>query len=142
MDEQTLRFQNRLRYDPLAYKAFLRQSTSPLAYQTINLPYHNDTNCAQDQPGYFARQNSAVPLNPGTLTNVESELFGLFRRLSDAPEDKYSPFNTKASPCSDKGTLDGNCYPVRDLDIKVCSIPITNLPKPFRNSGLPPLPPN
>lgn len=138
MEDNYLRFQNRPRYDPLAYKAFLTQSVSPLGYQTNSAPYENPTDCAQSQPGYFVRQNSAVPQNPGTLVNVESELFGLFRKLSDAPEDKYIPGKGN-SKCSDKGTLDGNCYPIKDLDIKVCSQKITNLPKPFGNSGLPPL---
>jgi len=135
-----LRYQNRLIYDQLAYVHHLNQSVSPYKYVTENIPHVHPNECVQEQPGFFMRQNSAVPKN-ANVVNIESELYGLFRKNSLAPEEKYNPNNPKPSPCSDKGTLDGNCYPLKPFNLPACPVsdPIVNLPRPINTTGLPAL---
>jgi hypothetical protein len=139
-DSDPLRYQNRLKFDEKEYQTFIKESTSPLGYYINTLPHVASDACSQPQAGMFISGNmSNVPQNIN-LVNIENELRGLYRVNSRAPVDKYNPEKSGESVCSDKGTLDANCYPKNDLNMRACDVRIYSFPAKPLDSGLPPLP--
>jgi hypothetical protein len=140
IESEPLRYQNRLKYDEKEYQTVVKESTTPLGYIINDLPYYTENSCSQDQAGMFISGNlSNVPRNIN-LVNIENELRGLYRVASRAPADKYDPTKTGPNVCSDKGTLDGNCYYNNPLELRACDTRIYSFPKKPENTGLPPLP--
>lgn len=136
---EPLRYQNRLKFDEKTYQTIVKESTSPLGYMINELAHYAPDNCSQDEVGMFINGNlSNVPHNIN-LVNIESELRGLYRVNSRAPQDKYNPNASGTSVCSDKGTLDANCYPIKDLEMRTCDVRVYSMPKKPVDSGLPPL---
>jgi hypothetical protein len=96
---------NRLLYDNCAYKQRINESVAPLYYNLNEIAYQNESNCSQDDPGFFIRQTSNVPKNP-CLVDIESELLGVHRNASQCSANKYHPSCIK-STCG-KGPEDNN----------------------------------
>lgn len=132
------RFQNRLKFDEKEYQYTLKESTTPLGYYINNLPYYTNNNCSQLGPGVFIKLTNNVPQN-SNLVNIENELRGLNRKNSRVPDEKYNTNNQPSNLCSDKGTLDGNCYPLKPLELTTCGLNLYNFAPKKMETGLPPL---
>ena len=77
---------NRLIYDGCAYKQRLTESTNPLAYQLNILKFESCNKCRHEL-GIIGGSNVSEPLSQ--LVDLESDLRGQTRILSNCPEKKY-----------------------------------------------------
>ena len=92
---------NRLMYDTCAYKQKLDDSTSPLAYHLNPMKYENCNKC-RIELGILG--GPAVSQIKGNLVDLENELRGQTRPLSQCQTKKYHPgqkLYTKGT-CSNK----------------------------------------
>ena len=114
---------NRPIYDTCNYQKRLYESTSPLKHQTY-LGYHENTNKCRDQVFWTKPQ----------LVDVDSELSGRTRPLSNCDQYKYNP----------KCKRSDMCWSTFDKDVPVvfapelCPIVHNNIPKVTSN-GLSPM---
>ena len=123
---------NRLLYDNCAYKQRINESLAPLYYNLNDIAYQNDTNCSQDDPGFFIKQTSNVPKNP-CLVDLESELFGVHRNASNCSTNKFHPPCIKSTcgkgpednnkPTEGGLPCDDNCH---NFELNSCSKKIVN----------------
>lgn len=79
---------NRLIYDTCAYKKQLDQSTSPLQYHLNPLKYENCNKCRIE---LGVSQGPSVSQIKGNLIDLENELRGQTRPLSQCDKRKYQP---------------------------------------------------
>lgn len=105
---------NRTKYDPCAYRKELNQSVSSLGYTLDPNKYHNCHKCRHGF-GLIGGNNVSVTMN--NMVDVESDLLGFTRPLSDCPEKKYLP------PCP-------HCLTTEDIQCPNClPPPVQHLPE-------------
>lgn len=81
---------NRLPYDTCSYKHNLAETVGPGVYQ-LTTPPNACEPCHPNDP-YVRLQRTGVSLSKNTpIIDVDSELIGINRNLSDCPELKYLP---------------------------------------------------
>ena len=89
---------NRSPYDVCSYKYQLAESIGPGVYQLVR-PDNQTVPILPKDPRYIA-QSSGVSISKNTsLIDIDSELLGLSRNLSDCPERKYLPDNNASGQC-------------------------------------------
>jgi len=89
---------NRLPYDTCSYKHNLAETVGPGVYQLLTPP-NNCEPCLPNDP-YIRLQRQGVSLSKNTpLVDIDSELIGISRNLSDCPELKYLPSKNNQSYC-------------------------------------------
>jgi hypothetical protein len=79
---------NRLIYDTCAYKKSLDQSTSPLQYHLNPMKYENCNKCRVE---LGVSHGPSVSQIKGNLIDLENELRGQTRLLSNCDNKKYKP---------------------------------------------------
>lgn len=79
---------NRLMYDTCAYKKKLDESTSSLQYHLNPLKYENCNKCRIELGMVSGPSTSQIK---GNLVDLENELRGQTRLLSQCPKKKYQP---------------------------------------------------
>ena len=79
---------NRLSYDECAYKTNLKQSTDPLEYMMYQGKYNNDSKCRFE---FGLLGGNGVSIYSGNLVDLESDLRGQTRVLSDCPDKMFNP---------------------------------------------------
>lgn len=79
---------NRLMYDTCAYKKKLDESTSPLSYVLNPMKYENCNKCRMEL-GILG--GPSVSQIKGNLIDLENELRGQTRPLSQCPAKKFHP---------------------------------------------------
>jgi len=79
---------NRLSYDTCAYKTELKQSTAPLEYMMYDGKYNNSAKCRIE---FGTVGGNGVSLYSGNLVDLESDLRGQTRLLSDCPSTMFQP---------------------------------------------------
>lgn len=95
---------NRLPYDNCSYKQVLNETTGPGFYQ-LTTPPNMCEPCHPKDPR-VRLQSQGVSLNKDThLIDVDSELIGITRNLSECPERRYLPDCESSQQCgSQAGT--------------------------------------
>lgn len=88
---------NRLPYDTCSYKQVLAETTGPGVYQ-LSTPPNTCEPCHADDP-YIRLQSQGASLTRNNLIDVESDLQGTTRNLSDCPERKYIPSSDSSELC-------------------------------------------
>lgn len=104
---------NRLIYDTCAYKKKLDESTGPLAYNLNPMKYENCSKCRMELGVVGGASVSHIK---GNLVDLENELRGQTRPLSQCPSKKYHPgqkLYTKGSSCG----------PPREIDTSMIHLP-------------------
>ena len=104
---------NRLMYDTCAYKKRLDESTGPLAYHLNPMKYENCHKCRMEL-GILG--GPSVSQIKGNLVDLENDLRGQTRNLSDCPEKKYHP----GKPILTKGN---DCHKPRKVDTELLHLP-------------------
>ena len=89
---------NRLIYDECAYKKTLQQSTDPLQYALYTGKFENSAKCRIELGSVGG---NGVSLFNGNLVDLESDLRGQTRLLSDCSKDKYHPDCSNCRNCND-----------------------------------------
>ena len=79
---------SRLIYDDCAYEQRLKESTNPLRYMLNPQKYENCNKCRYEL-GLLGGAN--VSINSGNLVDVESDLSGRTRPLTECSANKYKP---------------------------------------------------
>lgn len=80
-----------MRNDDCTYKAYLAQSTSPMLYNLSILPYESCQKCHMAYPGFIGKMGGdGFGIGPDRI-DIDSDLRGQTRLLSDCPSHKYSP---------------------------------------------------
>lgn len=79
---------SRLIYDDCAYEQRLKESTNPLRYVLNPQKYENCNKCRYEL-GLLGGPN--VSINSGNLVDVESDLSGRTRALTECSAKKYKP---------------------------------------------------
>lgn len=77
---------NRLMYDTCEYKTKLNESVSPLNYMLDSSRYENCNKCRMDL-GIIGGSN--VSHIKGNLVDLETDLFGITRKASLCPKEKF-----------------------------------------------------
>jgi hypothetical protein len=81
---------NRLPYDTCAYKQVLAETVGPGVYQ-LSTPPNTCDPCHTTDP-YIRLQSSGASISRNTpLVDIDSELLGITRNLTECPERKYLP---------------------------------------------------
>ena len=111
---------NRLNYDRDAYKQDLRESTGTGAY-VLNTPVTDCQACFPPDNHNTLRMNSSICTNK-TLVDVSSELLGITRHNSKAPNDKYIP--TPENGFCHSTTLK-DCQSIHAEDTRLSNPPMT-----------------
>ena len=108
---------NRLMYDTCAYKERIDESVSPLAYVTNPIKYENCNKCRMEL-GIVGGSN--VSNIRGNLVDLENDLRGQTRSLSQCPSRKYNPNNV----CNNKMVVQGNnCGNPVEIDVTPMHLP-------------------
>ena len=94
---------NRLIYDDCAYAKRIKESTDPVNYMLNPIRYENCNKCRVEL-GVVGGTN--VSINDGNLVDVESDLSGRARLLSDCPSQKYQPSKCQ---CKLDSGIPGDC---------------------------------
>lgn len=79
---------NRLPYDKCAFKKSLLESESPGNYMLYPGKFYNQNQCRIERGIVGGNQ---VSLSKNNLVDLESDLRGQTRRLSECPSEKYHP---------------------------------------------------
>lgn len=79
---------NRTTYDTCAYKQYLGQSVSPLEYVLNPIKYNH---CKQCRMELGIVGGTAVSHVNGNMVDMENELRGQTRQLSECPDLKHQP---------------------------------------------------
>jgi hypothetical protein len=108
---------NRNPYDLCTYKYELAQSVGPGVYQLIR-PDNQCTPCISQNPWVIA-QSSGVSISKNTsLIDIDSELLGITRNLSDCPDRKFLPNDFGSFHCgAQTGKVGQQCRPTDKLCI-------------------------
>lgn len=134
---------NRLRYDQCAYKTEIDQSVGPLEYLLNPMKYENCQKCRHEF-GLVGGTN--VSHIKGNLVDLENDLRGQTRTLSNCPAKKYAPtegsFITRpATRCNASVKLDLTpvhlppCQMLRFPPVPLPDSPVyNNCPGPQMNS--------
>ena len=96
---------NRNMYDDCANKKYLTQSKYPGNYMLFGGKFYNEKQCRI--PKGIVGGNE-VSLSRNNLVDLESDLRGQTRRLSDCPENKYQPNCDRLSSVLPQGST--NCH--------------------------------
>lgn len=107
---------NRSRYDSCQYNKDLSQSTGPLNY---NLDPNKFYSCNDGRVEFGLLGGNNVSLTKHNMVELESDLFGINRQLSNCPERQYAPncqgcsaeANDSGIPCDNV-----NCQRNKDLN--------------------------
>ncbi len=94
---------NRLLYDECAYSKRIKESTSPVGYLLNPIKFENCNKC-RNELGLLGGTN--VSINNSNLVDVESDLSGRTRLLSQCPQQKHQPGNCK---CVHDSGIPGDC---------------------------------
>ena len=138
---------NRLPYDTCSYKQVLAETTGPGVYQ-LSTPPNTCEPCHANDP-YIRLQSQGASLTRNNIIDVESDLQGTTRNLSDCPERKYIPSPNASKLCgaqmgggvvcqqSAKLCIDHNTNPIKFND---CFHPtedtkLSNPPCTLRGTG-------
>lgn len=82
-------------YDSCAYKRRLHESTSPLMYNINPVAYESCTKCHMAYPGFIgALGGQGFGIGPDRV-DVDSDLRGQTRLLTNCPTHKYNPHSYK-----------------------------------------------
>ena len=102
---------NRSPYDVCSYKYQLAESIGPGVYQLVR-PDNQTTPILPKDPRYIA-QSSGVSISKNTsLIDIDSELLGISRNLSNCPERKYLPDGDASGQCgAQTGRVRNGCQP-------------------------------
>ena len=111
---------NRQKYDNCNYQKSLMESTSPLAYNMYQGKFENCSKCIYDK--FWTSQE---------LVDVETELRGQNRPLSQCDQFKYNPHCRQSKMCT--STFDRNVPVV--FAPEICPIVYNNIPK-MRSTGI------
>ena len=93
---------NRLIYDTCAYKKRLDQSTSPLQYHLNPLKYENCNKCRIE---LGVSEGPSASQIKGNLIDLENELRGQTRLLSQCDSRKYAPGNNLYTDSNKKNAI-------------------------------------
>lgn len=106
---------NRLRYDTCSYTHQLAETTGPGTYR-LSEPPNTCQPCHPTDP-YVRLQRTGVSHSKNSpLIDIDSELIGITRNLTDCPERKYLPSSAGVSYCAG---VDGKVLGCRETD-KMC----------------------
>ena len=98
-----------LNYDKSAYDQLLRESLGTLKYQ-LNTPQHSQ--CFVEDPNIMMQKGGVSVDMTNPMIDIDSELMGITRKLSNDPEDKYLP----------KMDKDGNiCSETKKINYEPCN---------------------
>lgn len=109
---------SRINYDRDAYEQELKQSVGQGNY-ALAMPVTDCSSCFSQDNLSTQEMNSSVCLNK-SLVDVSSELYGLNRKLSHAPKDKYLPDSTFCQSARLK-----DCNAIHAEDTRLSNPPIT-----------------
>lgn len=117
---------NRLPYDNCSYNQVLKETTGPGFYQ-LTTPPNMCEPCHPKDPR-VRLQTTGVSLNKNThLTDIDSELVGITRNLSDCPDRRYLPDCQSSQHC---GGQTGKGYGKNNSKVNISSeketIPFTD----------------
>lgn len=89
---------NRLPYDICSYNHTLAETVGPGVYQ-LTTPPNSCEPCHASDP-YIRLQSTGASLSRNTpLIDIDSELHGITRNLSDCPDRKYMPSKDNSAYC-------------------------------------------
>jgi len=89
---------NRLPYDVCSYNHTLAETVGPGVYQ-LTTPPNSCEPCHASDP-YIRLQSTGASLSRNTpLIDIDSELLGITRNLSDCPDRKYMPSKDNSAYC-------------------------------------------
>lgn len=89
---------NRLPYDTCAYEQVLSETTGPGAYY-LTTPQNTCEPCHTNNP-YIRLQSQGASISRNTpLVDIDSEMIGITRNLTQCPERKYIPSNNAEQLC-------------------------------------------
>ena len=92
---------NSLKYDTNSYKHVLAESVATLEYQ-LGTPQQCQE-CFVKDPSYNLQRAGVSVDAEMPMIDVDSELMGITRKLSNNPADKYLPKeDNEGNPCSDR----------------------------------------
>jgi hypothetical protein len=99
------------RYDVCSYKYQLAETIGPGVYQ-LTRPDNQSIPVLPKDPRYIA-QSSGVSISKNTsLIDIDSELIGISRNLSDCPDRKYMPDANASFHCgAQTGKVRNGCRP-------------------------------
>ena len=102
---------NRNRSDVCSYKYQLAETIGPGVYQLVR-PNNQSIPVLPKDPRYIA-QSSGVSISKNTsLIDIDSELIGISRNLSDCPDRKYMPDSNASFHCgAQTGKVRTGCRP-------------------------------
>jgi len=116
---------NSLKYDTNSYKHVLAESVASLEYQ-LGTPQQCQE-CFVKDPSYNLQRAGVSVDAEMPMIDVDSELMGLTRKLSNNPAEKYLPKEDSAgNPCSDRPK-------VHRKDCNMPRMEYTNLSNPSCN---------
>jgi hypothetical protein len=113
---------NRNRADLCSYKYQLAETIGPGIYQ-LTRPDNQAIPVLPKDPRFIA-QSSGVSISKNTsLIDIDSELIGISRNLSNCPDRKYMPDNTASFHCgAQTGKVRNGCRPGDKLCVDNTSI--------------------
>ena len=105
---------NRLRYDTCSYQHQLAETTGPGVYKLAEPP-NTCQPCHPTDP-YIRLQRMGVSHSKNTpLIDIDSELIGISRNLTDCPERKHLPSQDGSAYCGAQGGRVAGCRPTDKL---------------------------
>ena len=109
-------------YDICSYKYQLAETIGPGVYQ-LGRPDNQTVPILPKDPRYIA-QSSGVSINKNTsLIDIDSELIGISRNLSECPDRKYMPDSNANIYCgSQTGKTRNGCNPTDKLCINTTQV--------------------
>tara|TARA_B100001123_G_C15304324_1_gene1022096 strand:- start:2155 stop:2559 length:405 start_codon:yes stop_codon:yes gene_type:complete len=110
---------SRITYDKCAFKKSLLQSESPGNYMLFPGKYYSNNQCRVDKGIVGGNQ---VSLSKNNLVDLESDLRGQTRMLSDCPSEKFQPRCERCRNCIQG--LPCGCIECQDelINLKTCSM--------------------
>jgi hypothetical protein len=99
---------NRLPYDMCAYEQVLRESVGPGSYKLVT-PQTTCNPCHTTDP-YIRLQSNGISVSRNTdLIDIDSEMMGISRNLTNCPTRKYLPAQNASELCGARAGGYKNC---------------------------------
>lgn len=106
---------NKNRYDLCSYKYQLAESVGPGVY-ALTRPDNQCEPCLSSNPWVIAQSSGDSISRNTSLIDIDSELIGISRNLSDCPDRKFLPNQYGSFHCgAQTGKIGSNCRPTDKL---------------------------